>query len=496
MNSQNHQDQPATATRMRWGALAAIAIAQLMVVLDVTVMNIALPTTQEALGFSDVGRQWVIAAYGLTFGSLLLVGGRINDRWGRRRSFLLGLAGFALASALGGFAVNLEMLVASRALQGVFGALLAPAALSLLTTSFPEGRDRARAFGVFGAVGASGGAIGLLLGGALTQYASWRWTLLINIAFAVAAAWLGATNIRDNDEHQRTRIDYRGAILATAGLALLVGSLSSAELNGWLAPTTVALLVAAITVLVGFVTAQHHSPAPLLPLRLVTDRNRGGALLSYAVAIMAQLGLFLMLSYFLQQQLGFGPMLAGLAFMPLTLGLLAGATQVAPRLLHRAGARVLIGGGFATAAVGIALLTRIGITANYWTDIMPGTILLGVGSGIAITVGQSVATSNVAHSDTGVISATVNVASQVGAALGTALLSTIHTVSTTTWIDTHPTSPSVDATMHGYTVTITAAAILMGLAALIATTLVNHPTVTDREREGADTPLDFAMEPA
>ena len=187
MNSLNLQTAP--ASRMRWGALAAIAIAQLMVVLDVTVMNIALPTTQQELGFSDAGRQWVIAAYGLTFGSLLLVGGRVNDRWGRRRSFLLGLVGFALASALGGFAINVEMLVASRGLQGVFGALLAPAALSLLTTSFPEGRDRATAFGLFGAVGASGGAVGLLLGGALTQYASWRWTLLINIAFAIAAAW-------------------------------------------------------------------------------------------------------------------------------------------------------------------------------------------------------------------------------------------------------------------------------------------------------------------
>ena len=205
---------------------------------------------------------------------------------------------------------------------------------------------------------------------------------------------------------------------------------------------------------------------------------------------MAQLGLFLMLSYFLQQQLSFGPMLAGLAFMPLTLGLLAGATQVAPRLLHRAGTRVLIGGGFATAALGITLLTGIGIDANLWTDIMPGTILLGVGSGIAITVGQSVATSNVAPSDAGVISATVNVASQVGAALGTALLSTIHTLSTAT----HPTNPSVDATMHGYTVTITAAAILMGLAALIATILINHTTSTDRSPDGADTSLDLAVE--
>lgn len=373
--------QTAPAPRMRWGALAAIAIAQLMVVLDVTVMNIALPTTQQELSFSDAGRQWVITAYGLTFGSLLLVGGRVNDRWGRRRSFLLGLVGFALASALGGFAVNVETLVASRGLQGVFGALLAPAALSLLTTSFPEGRDRATAFGVFGAVGASGGAVGLLLGGALTQYASWRWTLLINIAFAIAAAWLVALTIGDDGQRQRTRIDYRGAILATAGLALLVGSLSSAELNGWLAPATVALFVAAVAVLVGFVATQHRVAAPLLPLRLVTDRNRGGALLSYAVATMAQLGLFLMLSYFLQQQLSFGPMLAGLAFMPLTLGLLAGATQVAPRLLHRAGTRVLIGGGFATAALGITLLTGIGIDANLWTDIMPGTILLASAPG-------------------------------------------------------------------------------------------------------------------
>ena len=482
--------QTAPAPRMRWGALAAIAIAQLMVVLDVTVMNIALPTTQQELGFSDAGRQWMIAAYGLTFVSLLLVGGRVNDRWGRRRSFLLGLVGFALASALGGFAVNFEMLVASRGLQGVFGALLAPAALSLLTTSFREGRNRATAFGVFGAVGASGGAVGLLLGGALTQYASWRWTLLINIAFAIVAAWLGVINISDDGQRQRTRIDYRGAILATVGLALLVGSLSSAELNGWLAPATVAMFATAIAVLVGFVATQRHSAAPLLPLRLVTDRNRGGALLSHAVAIMAQLGLFLMLSYFLQQQLGLGPMLAGLAFMPLTLGLLAGATQVAPRLLHRAGARVLIGGGFATAALGIALLTGIGVDANFWTDIMPGTILLGVGSGIAITVGQSVATSNVAPSDAGVISATVNVASQVGAALGTALLSTIHTLSTAT----HPTHPSVDATMHGYTVTITAAAILMALAALIATILIKHTTATDRSPDGADTSLELAVE--
>lgn len=247
----------------RWKALTVIAIAQLMVVLDATVVNIALPHAQADLNISDGNRQWVITAYSLAFGGLLLLGGRIGDLWGRKRAFVVGLVGFALASALGGAAVNLGMLLASRALQGVFGALLAPAALSLLTVAFTEAKERAKAFGIFGAIAAAGGAVGLLLGGVLTEYINWRWCMYVNIVFAVVAAAGATVYISDRgDQRNRDRLDVVGTLLATVGLVALVYGFARAEQDGWGSGLTIGMFVAAVVLLAAFALVETRVKAP------------------------------------------------------------------------------------------------------------------------------------------------------------------------------------------------------------------------------------------
>jgi len=269
---------PADVTRSRrWTALVFISIAQLMVIFDASIMNIALPQAQLDLAFSDADRQWVITAYSLAFGALLLLGGRVSDQWGRRRSFIVGLVGFSLASVLGGVAANIEMLLAARVLQGVFAALLTPAAMSLLSVTFPDGKERATAFGVFSAVAGAGGAIGLLLGGVLTEFASWRWTLLVNIVFGAVAVAGALVYVRDaGAERHRQRLDVPGIVLASVGLAALVFGLNRAETEGWGATATITSFVAAVVLLAVFVAVENRAAAPRPPMRVILDRNRGG----------------------------------------------------------------------------------------------------------------------------------------------------------------------------------------------------------------------------
>lgn len=423
---------------LRWKALVFIALAQLMVVLDATIVNIALPSAQADLGISDGNRQWVITAYALAFGGLLLFGGRVADLWGRRRTFVIGLIGFAVASALGGAAVNTAMMLGARALQGVFGALLAPAALSLLAVTFTEARERAKAFGIYGAIAGGGGAIGLILGGLLTEYLDWRWTFYVNIPFAVIAAAGALFVIKEPAEGRNpSRLDMPGVFLATSGLVALVYGFTRAEADGWRAGPTVGLLTAAGLLLLAFAIVESRVRNPLLPLRVVTERNRGGVYLSLGLAIIGMFGLFLFLTYYLQVVKAYSPVTTGLAFLPMVAGMITGSTQIGARLMNRVRPRLLMAPGFLVAALGLLILTRIDVGTPYATVILPGLVLMGLGMGTAFMPAMSLSTYGVQPQDSGVASAMVNTSQQVGGAIGTALLNTVAASATTAYVTSH-----------------------------------------------------------
>ncbi|MEU0051957.1 MFS transporter [Streptomyces sp. NPDC006309] len=467
----------------RWKALIFICLAQLMVVLDGTIVNIALPSAQRALHFSDGNRQWVVTAYALTFGGLLLFGGRIADKWGRRRAFLTGLTGFALASALGGAALNTGMLLGARALQGAFGALLAPAAMSLLTVMFTEGKERAKAFGIYGAISGGGAAVGLLLGGVLTEYANWRWTLLVNIFFAAVAITGTVMEVREPaGARNRDRLDLPGVLLASGGLAALVYAFSRAESDGWGSTTTGGLFAAAAVLLALFVVVQSRVEAPLLPLRVVLDRNRGGAYLSLGMAVVGMFGLFLFLTYYLQVVLDYSPVISGVAFLPMVVGMMTGSTQIGARLMTRVAPRFLMGPGFLLASGALVILAQIKVDSSYATVLLPGLFLMGLGMGTAFMPAMSLATRGVKPRDAGIASAMVNTSQQIGGAIGTALLSTLATSATHDYATSHArgaTTPAaghllrLQAMVHGFSTAIWWAAGILALAAATAFTLIN-----------------------
>jgi EmrB/QacA subfamily drug resistance transporter len=437
----------------RWWILAILGIAQLMVVLDATIVNIALPSAQHALGFSDDNRQWIVTAYALAFGSLLLIGGRIGDLFGRRLVFVGGLIGFAVASAIGGMAQSFEVLVASRALQGVFGAMLAPAALSLLTTTFTDPSERGKAFGIFGAVAGAGGAVGLLLGGVLTEYISWRFCLYVNLFFAVPAAIGGLVLIANQAHPAKPKLDLLGTALATVGLFAVVFGFSQAETEGWGATTTVGFLAAGVVLLIGFVARQLRAEHPLLPMRVVLDRNRGGSYLAIGIAGVGMFGVFLFLTYYLQQTLGFSPVTTGIAFMPLALTVMVCATTATAVLVPRFGPRPLVTLGMTLAAVGMIILTGVGTDTSYFTHVLPAIVIMGAGMGFIFAPAMSTATWGVAAHDAGIASAMVNVGQQVGGSIGTALLSTLSASAVSSFMVGKQAAPDVvaQAAVHGYT---------------------------------------------
>ncbi|MFF8385045.1 MFS transporter [Streptomyces kanasensis] len=466
----------------RWKALVFIALAQLMVVLDATIVNIALPSAQQDLGISDGNRQWVITAYALAFGGLLLFGGRIADLWGRKRTFVVGLLGFAAASALGGAATGEAMMLGSRALQGVFGALLAPAALSLLAVMFTDARERAKAFGIYGAIAGGGGAVGLILGGFLTEYLDWRWTFYVNIPFAVVAA-LGAYFVIREPAGSRNRspLDVPGVLLSTFGLVALVYGFTRAESHGWTETGTLLVFAASVLLLLSFVAVEAKVRNPLLPLRVMTERNRGGVYLSLGLAVIAMFGLFLFLTYYLQVVKGYSPLKTGFAFLPMVVGMITGSTQIGTRLMTRVPPRLLMGPGFLVAAVGMLLLTRLEIDSSYAGLILPAQLLLGLGMGTAFMPAMSLSTHGVEPRDAGVASAMVNTSQQVGGAIGTALLNTIAASATTAYVAAHAasaTSPQaqrlvlLESMVEGYTAAIWWAVGILVVAAAIALTLV------------------------
>jgi EmrB/QacA subfamily drug resistance transporter len=460
----------ASSSRLRWLILALIGVAQLMVVLDATIVNIALPSAQKALGFSDESRQWVVTAYALSFGSLLLFGGRIGDLFGRKRVFVTGLAGFAAASALGGAATSFGVLVGARALQGAFAALLAPATLSLLTTTFTIPAERNRAFSVFGVIGASGAAVGLILGGALTEYLDWRWTMFVNLILAVPTAAAAVRLLPHDAAQARSRIDLAGTLTASAGLFALVYGFSNAETHGWGSPVTIAGLSAATALLATFIAVERRVEHPLLPLRVVADRARAGGFLAIAVVGAGMFGVFLFLTYYMQQTLGFSPLVSGLAFLPMMAMIMPAGAIGQTRLLPRFGPRPLVAAGMLLSAAAMLMLTGVTVHSSYGTDVLPGLLVVGVGLGLIFAPAMDTATRGVEGSDAGVASALVNTGQQVGGSVGTALLSTLAASAAGTYASARGAAADVaaQAAVHGYTTAFTWAAGVFAVGAVVA----------------------------
>ncbi|MFF2330717.1 MULTISPECIES: MFS transporter [unclassified Streptomyces] len=446
--------QPPTADRtheFRWWILAVVGIAQLMVILDTSIVNIALPSAQADLGFSDGNRQWIITAYALAFGSLLLLGGRVADLFGQKRAFLTGLVGFALASAAGGAATSFGLLVAARSAQGLFGALLAPAALSLLATTFSDDKERGKAFGIFGAVAGAGGAIGLLAGGLITEYLDWRWCLYVNLVFA-AVAFAGGSALLGRGAHgQGQKLDLIGTVLVSVGLFGLVFGFSNAESHGWSSPSTWGNLTVGVVLLIAFTAWQTRAKQPLLPLRLLLDRTRGASFLSLLIAGVGQFGSSLFLTYYLQQGLGYTPVQTGLAFLPLVAAMVIGSTVSAGVLVPRFGPKPVIPVGMGLTAASLVWLTSTDLNTSFMALLWP-LLVMGVGLGSISAPAISMASYRVAPEDVGVASASVNTVQQIGGSIGTALLNTVATSAAASYLAGKSRTPQAvaQAAMESY----------------------------------------------
>jgi EmrB/QacA subfamily drug resistance transporter len=466
----------------RWLILGVIGIAQLMVVLDLTIMNIALPSAQRALHFSTVDRQWVVTAYTLAFGSLLLLGGRLADLLGRKVTFLTGLVGFAGVSAIGGASVSFAMLVTARACQGAFAALLVPSALSLLTTTFTEQKERGKAFGVFGAIAVAGGAIGLLLGGALTEYLSWRWTLYVNLIFAGVAFAGGALLLQRQPSPVKPKLDIPGVLLVSSGVFCLVYGFSNAATHGWHAPSTYVFIAAGVVLLAVFAAWQGRASHPLLPPRVVLDRNRGGAYASMLIVGAGLFGTFLFLTYYMQQTLGYSPLVTGVAFLPFSVGSALASNLSTIVLMPRVGPRPLIASGMLAAACAMVWLAQLGPHTGYASGVLGPLILAALGMGLVIAPSINTGTFGVAPQDAGVASATVTVGQQLGASVGTSLLNTIFAAAVASYLTAHLAAARIIgrraltglALAHGYDTAFWWTAGIFAAGAVIGGTLLRN----------------------
>jgi EmrB/QacA subfamily drug resistance transporter len=477
----------------RWLILVVIAVAQLMVVLDATVMNIALPSAQRDLGFGNVDRQWIVTAYSLSFGSLLLFCGRLADLLGRKVMFITGLAGFAVASAIGGASVNFSMLVTARACQGVFGAVLAPAALSLLATTFSDPKERGKAFGIYGSVAAGGGAVGLLLGGALTSYLSWRWCLYINLVFAGAAIIGAAMFLRPQAKAAGARLDVPGVVLVSAGVFCLVYGFSNAATHDWATPSTYGFLAVGVVLLAAFAFWMSRASHPLLPPRVVLDRNRGAAYLAILITGAGMFGIFLFLTYYLQDTLGYSPVITGVAFLPMIAGVATSSNVSNIVLMPRIGPKPIVASGLVLAAAGMTWLTRIGPHSGYATDILGPIIVTGLGMGLVFSTAFNTGTYGVRPQDTGVASASVNTGQQLGGSIGTALLNTIAASATAGYLTSHlhgaPTTALQQlALVHGYTTAFSWCAGIFLAGAALCGSLMRRGPLQGRPAEAAPAP--------
>ncbi|KAF2412877.1 MFS transporter [Microbacterium sp. B35-04] len=450
----------------RWWALAVISLTQLVVVLDGTIVSIALPRAQADLALSDSARQWVVTSYALAFGALLLLGGRVADYAGRKRTFMIGMLGFGAASVYGGLAATGADLIIARALQGAFAALLAPAALALLTVTFPKGRERNTAFAVFGTVAGAGAAVGLVLGGILTEFADWRWCLLVNVFFVVVGLVGGFFALNESRADGENRYDILGAVLVTAGLGALVYGFSLAE-QGWGSPLTITFLALGVVLLALFVWIESRVAQPLLPLRILTDRVRGGAFLIQAVAGSVMIGATLYLTFHLQLVWGMSAFVAGVASLPLPLGIMVTAPLVT-RLLPRVGPRVLMTAGPLVAAAALVYLSFITPEGDYWVQVFPAALVMGIGMAFMLVPLQNVALLGVAPHDAGAASAVVNSAMQIGGSIGLSVFTALYAAS----LGDHAGTPGPDQLTTAYGVTFLAAAVGMVAAAVIAFTMI------------------------
>jgi EmrB/QacA subfamily drug resistance transporter len=465
------------AAPRRGPILVILLLAQLMIVLDATVVNIALPSAQHALHFSTANRQWIVTGYSLSFGSLLLLGGKLSDLFGRRTTLLIGLVGFAVASAIGGAATGFAMLVIARAAQGAFGALLAPSILALLSTTYSEPKERARAFAIFGAVAGTGGAVGLLLGGVLTEYFSWRWCLYVNLLMAaVTVAGALALIPRHEPVADRPKLDIPGSISATAGLVGIVYGLGHAEAGGWSSVTTLGPIIFGVVALVAFVLIESRVRHPLLPIRVVADRTRGGAFLGIGIVGAGMFAVFLFLSYYMSQTLGFSPVMTGLGFIPMILAMTATTVSLGTYLLNRFGPRPSMTIGLAIAAAGMVTLGQLQVSSGYFGGVLPGLVIVGFGLGMMFSSAINASTSGVLPSDAGVASAMVNIGQQVGGSIGTALLSTLAADAASSYLSSHTPSlaSAARASLRSYTTAFDAAAIIFALGALVTFLLVKR----------------------
>ena len=469
----------------RWLILGVIAIAQLMVVLDATIVNIALPSAQTALHFTNDSRQWIVTAYALAFGSLLLLGGRLGDLFGRKWAFIGGLLGFAIASAIGGAAQSFGVLVGARAAQGVFGAVLAPSSLALLATIFINPAERGKAFGIFGAIAGGGAAVGLLLGGILTETLSWRWCLYVNLLFAVPTALVALRLLVNQAQQNRPRIDLAGTVTATGGLFALVYGFSNSESHSWGDPVTIGMLAAAVLLLGAFVAIESRVAHPLLPLRVLADRTRAGSYLAIGISGIAMFAVFLFLTYFLQQTKGFTPIQSGLAFLPMTAAIMATATSVNVRFLDRIGPRPLLVTGMLLGSAAMVYLAQLAPDSSYAGHVLPSLLVMGVGMGLIFAPAIASATFGVDPQDSGVASAMVNTMQQVGGSIGTALLSSIFSGAVTSYVTGRQPSPEVlrGASVHGYTVAFWVAAGVFAFGAVVVGSMMRAVRVHEPAAE-------------
>ena len=469
----------------QWSTLLALSLVELMVALDVTVINIALPKAQVALDFSNANRSWLVTAYALAFGSLMLLGGRLSNLWGRRNALCIGLVGFAVASLLGGMANSFTQLVIARAAQGAFGALLAPAVLAALTTTFTTSHERARAFTIYGAIGGSGAAIGLLIGGFLTEW-SWRWCLFINVIVALIALVAVALTVSGGRELKGAGIEPTGTLLASAGLVAMVFGFTHAVNSGWGSYKSWGSLVASGVLLLLFTWWQERATHPLLPLRIVRDRNRAASLVALFLTSMALFGISLFLAYYLENILHDSPLRTGVLLLPLVLALIVSATLASARLLDLVGPRPLVPVGMVLAMLGMILFTRLSPSASYVSNIAPGLILTGLGLGLIFAPAIATATSGIEARDAGAASAMVNVTQQIGGSVGTALLNTIAVSASLAYFHSHPyqsvnASSYRDGILHGDAVGFWWAAGFLGFGALVSFVVLESGAVTPEE---------------
>jgi EmrB/QacA subfamily drug resistance transporter len=454
-----------------------------MVVLDSSIVNIAIPSAKADLGISDANQQWVITAYTLAFGSLLLLGGRIADFVGRKKIFIIGLLGFAAASALGGIASTQALLFASRGLQGVFGALLAPAALSIVSVTFTDPKERARAFGVYGAISGGGAAIGLILGGTLTEYFSWRWCLGVNTPIAIVAALLAIKYVHESKAGGDHSYDLPGVLTASAGLFALVYGFNEAATKGWSNGTTLTFLGVSVILLFAFVLIETKVANPLMPMRVVTERNRGGSYLGSLVVGAGLFSMFLFLGLYLQTVLGYTPLRSGFAFLPFTAGIIVFA-GIASQLLPKVGPKRLMVPGLVAAAVGLLMLTQITPDTSYVTHVLPSLLIMSSGMALVFIPLSTTSLHGVGNRDAGVASALLNTSQQVGGSLGTALLNTVAATAATSYMTSNPDKLPTFGITHGFTVAFTVSSALLLVGAVVLFFFINIGKEAVVETEG------------